>query len=299
VRVTFLGTGAAWGVPVLTCRCSFCQEARANPSLARTRSSLLIRSNREVLLIDPGPDVRRQLLAAGEPQVDAVLVSHGHPDHMIGLDDLAGYFHIKDGRVRPSPIPLHATPETFDYARQAFAHLFRSSRPRLQWHEMRPGLPLEALATRVIPFKTFHGATAPGSVGFLIEDQGERVIYTADLWVALEGEGTAGIDGYVEPSPFGPEGSGGVDLLISELTFLSDPSERRKMLYGAHLSLPRLLKLVRAWQPSELALIHLNHAPGLTVRAIEDRVSHSLEEAGLRIPFVIPRDGEAWDGSSG
>jgi hypothetical protein len=161
---------------------------------------------------------------------------------------------------------------------------------------MKPGFPLEGLDTKVVPFRTFHGATAPGSVGFLIESQGVRAIYTSDLWVALEGEDTSGVEGYVQPQPFGPENSGRVDLLISELTFLSDPLDLRKLLFGAHLSLPRLVKLVRAWQPAELAPIHLNHAPGLTVSAIEDSVSRSLEEAGLKIPFVIPCDGDAWNG---
>src|SRR5579883_3329888 len=89
-RLTFLGTGTSMGVPTLGCTCAVCTST--DPHDRRMRPSLLIRWHAEncerVVLIDTGPDFREQALRAGLKRVDAVFYTHGHADHILGLDDL-------------------------------------------------------------------------------------------------------------------------------------------------------------------------------------------------------------------
>src|SRR4051812_27650290 len=84
-QLLFLGTGSAWGIPNVGCQCPTCRHARTSPDPRdrRTRTSLLLRLQGHVILIDAGPDLRLQLEANGVMRLDAVLLSHGHTDHVI------------------------------------------------------------------------------------------------------------------------------------------------------------------------------------------------------------------------
>lgn len=85
-QLTFLGTGTSHGVPALGCDCPTCKSA--DPRDNRLRSSVCIRSANTTLLIDCGPDLRTQLLREDIRKVDALLLTHPHGDHLLGLDDL-------------------------------------------------------------------------------------------------------------------------------------------------------------------------------------------------------------------
>ena len=93
-RLTFLGTGTSMGVPTLGCGCAVCTSA--DPRDRRLRPSALVRwkdpeadgERERVVVIDTGPDFREQALRAGLTRVDAVLYTHWHADHILGLDDL-------------------------------------------------------------------------------------------------------------------------------------------------------------------------------------------------------------------
>ncbi len=88
--LTFLGTGTSMGVPTLGCTCPVCTSS--DPHDRRLRPSALIRwhesGSERVAVIDTGPDFREQALRAGFARVDAVFYTHGHADHILGLDDL-------------------------------------------------------------------------------------------------------------------------------------------------------------------------------------------------------------------
>lgn len=156
LRIRLLGTGPSQGVPGL----GGVDEAGdwgecdpANPRNRRTRTSALIEAaDGTRLLIDPGPDLRAQLLAAGVARLDAVLVTHAHADHVMGLDELRAV-----NRFTGRALPVFALPETLDDLRRRFGYAFLPAtpgfyRPALEPHAVEPGesLPIPALPARLL-----------------------------------------------------------------------------------------------------------------------------------------------------
>ena len=142
-RVRLLGTGPSQGVPNL----GGADEAGdwgscdpANPKNRRTRTAALIEADDGTrLLIDPGPDIRAQLLAARVARLDAVLVTHAHADHIMGLDELRAV-----NRATGQALPLHAMPETLQNLTERFGYAFLPPtrgfyRPSLTPHLAEPG----------------------------------------------------------------------------------------------------------------------------------------------------------------
>ena len=109
--ITFLGTGSAWGVPEINCNCLICQEMKHRRE-KRERSAFLL-SNKTTLLIDCGPDIRSQLLRHKIAGIDAVLISHEHGDHYMGLDDLFSYKRNAP-RDALGPIPVYLTSKSWE-----------------------------------------------------------------------------------------------------------------------------------------------------------------------------------------
>ncbi len=113
----FLGTGTSVGVPMLACSCDVCTSE--NPKDRRTRSSAFIRINDVKLLIDAGPDIRAQLLAHNIVDLDGVLLTHEHNDHVVGLDDLRPICYLQNKQI-----PVYAEPRTLENVNQRFPYLF-------------------------------------------------------------------------------------------------------------------------------------------------------------------------------
>ena len=84
--ITFLGTGTSQGVPVIGCNCEVCTSK--NPADNRLRSSVHILNNENSIVIDTGPDFRQQMLREKVNNLDAVLFTHHHKDHIAGMDDM-------------------------------------------------------------------------------------------------------------------------------------------------------------------------------------------------------------------
>ena len=89
MKITFLGTGKSQGVPVIECKCEVCWSK--NPKDKRLRTSILIEDKGKVIVIDTGPDFRQQMLRANVQQLDAVVFTHEHKDHVAGLDDVRAF----------------------------------------------------------------------------------------------------------------------------------------------------------------------------------------------------------------
>ncbi|MBO6575288.1 MAG: MBL fold metallo-hydrolase [Rhodothermales bacterium] len=117
VRVTLLGTGTSTGVPVIGCRCRVCNSP--DPRDRRSRCSALVEWGGVSVLIDVGPDFRMQALTQHVEHIDAVLFTHHHFDHVVGLDDLRPFLF----RNREA-IPCYAPRETEQTLRRMFAYIF-------------------------------------------------------------------------------------------------------------------------------------------------------------------------------
>jgi phosphoribosyl 1,2-cyclic phosphate phosphodiesterase len=120
VRVRILGCGTSSGVPRIGNDWGDCDPAE--PKNRRTRSSILIESEDERLLVDCGPDLREQLLSAETIDIDRVIVTHDHADHCHGLDDLRQIAHHL-GR----PVPLAARPDTLRRLQKRFSYAFEGT----------------------------------------------------------------------------------------------------------------------------------------------------------------------------
>ena len=86
MKLTFLGTGTSTGTPVIGCECITC--CSSNPKDKRLRSSVIIEKENTQILIDAGPDLRQQLLLKKIKRLDGIVLTHGHYDHLGGLDDV-------------------------------------------------------------------------------------------------------------------------------------------------------------------------------------------------------------------
>lgn len=262
MRLTFLGTGSAWSLPEIGCSCLICQHMRENKEV-RLRTSLYVESQEKVL-IDCSPDIVRQWWANGLTTVDAVLITHEHGDHYLGLDELVA-LRRSTAPKRWRSIPAYATAAAWKTIELRFGYLFEKT---LEKKLAVPGELLAGLRTKVIPFKTFHGPVARGSVGYVIEDGGKRVAYTSDLL-------------HVEAQE---EIVNRPDVLVIQSHWLNEPKVNRPSL----LSLQRAIPMIRGWEPKErVFLVHISDAdpvPG-------DPANHALKKVAPADPLKDPKTG--------
>ncbi|HTA60102.1 MAG TPA: bifunctional riboflavin kinase/FAD synthetase [Candidatus Baltobacteraceae bacterium] len=153
LRVTVLGSGTSMGVPTLGCHCAVCESADAHDK--RLRPSLLLSRGEQNVVIDTTPDFRTQALRAGIDRLDAVILTHGHADHILGFDDLRPY----NFRQRAA-MPVYGNEETFRIVRRTFAYAFDekptlSSIPSVKLHVVKG--PFELMGVRFVPVPLVHG----------------------------------------------------------------------------------------------------------------------------------------------
>jgi riboflavin kinase/FMN adenylyltransferase len=153
LKITVLGSGTSMGVPTLSCHCRVCSSP--DPHDNRLRPSLLLSRNGQNVVIDTTPDFRQQALRACVDRLDAVLLTHGHADHIMGFDDIRPY-NIR----QQSALPVYSNEETFRIVRRAFAYVFDgqpklSSIPSVDLHEVKA--PFELLGIPFTPIPLLHG----------------------------------------------------------------------------------------------------------------------------------------------
>lgn len=154
--LTVLGSGTSMGVPTIGCDCTVCRSP--DPHDRRTRPSVMISYDRHNILIDTTPDFREQALRENITSVAAVLYTHTHADHILGIDDLRPLsFAHKPGRM-----PLYADPLAVKFLRNMFRYIFDADYKfgGLPQVEMKPiEGPVNLFGARFEPVTVIHGET--------------------------------------------------------------------------------------------------------------------------------------------
>jgi len=153
LKITVLGSGTSMGVPTLACHCRVCNSP--DPHDNRLRPSLLLSRDGQNVVIDTTPDFRQQGLRAGLERLDAVLLTHGHADHIMGFDDIRPY-----NLRQQTALSIYSNEETFQIIRRAFAYIFDgkpklSSIPSVTLYEVKE--PFELLGITFTPIPLQHG----------------------------------------------------------------------------------------------------------------------------------------------
>ena len=173
MKLTILGCGTSSGVPRIGGDWGDCDPG--DPRNRRTRASVLVQSETTTILVDTGPDMREQLLAAGISNLDAVLWTHEHADHTHGIDDLRQIYHLKR-----APVPAYARERCLESVERRFRYVFHG----------RGGYPPSA-SIAVLPDKVIignietrtvdmpHGGIT--SAGFLFTQNGKSIGYATDF----------------------------------------------------------------------------------------------------------------------
>lgn len=156
MQITFLGTGTSHGIPMIGCTCDVCLST--DPRDKRLRPSIFLRLDDGTdLLVDTSADFRAQALTHDLTHIDAVLYTHSHADHILGLDELRRY-----NVLQREAIPLYADERTLNDLRRVFDYAFQHTE---SGHEYVPRLRPSAIAgpfmigpTTIVPVPILHGA---------------------------------------------------------------------------------------------------------------------------------------------
>ncbi|HXB72363.1 MAG TPA: MBL fold metallo-hydrolase [Candidatus Acidoferrales bacterium] len=153
-KITVLGSGTSVGVPTVGCHCSVCTSD--DPRDKRLRPSILISYDRHNILIDTTPDFRTQALRARMERLDAVLFTHAHADHIMGLDDVRPFNYR-----RRTQIPIFAAEDTMTAIRRCFQYVFDGVKKESNIPQLDPrlidGAPFNLFGLEFLPIPLVHG----------------------------------------------------------------------------------------------------------------------------------------------
>ena len=154
MKITVLGSGTSVGVPTIGCHCSVCTST--DPRDNRLRHSILVSYDGRNVLVDTTPDFRTQALRAAIQRIDAIVFTHSHADHLMGLDDVRPFNFRQSGEI-----PIYAAPDTMDAIYRCFPYIFDNAQrntnvPKLD-ARLLDGSPVDLFGVSFIPIPILHG----------------------------------------------------------------------------------------------------------------------------------------------
>lgn len=230
MKITFLGTGTSQGVPVIACNCIICQSEDRRDK--RLRTSLLVEAEDQNIVIDAGPDFRQQMLRAEVKQLDSILLTHEHKDHIGGMDDVRAFNYINK-----KPIDIYSDERVQRAVMREYPYVFSEHK--------YPGVPQMNLITiddkpfqignlHIIPVKVHHYRLPV--YGFRIND----FAYITDAnYISEENKGKL---------------TGVKYMVINAL---------RKEKHLSHFNLSEALDLINEISPRKGYITHISHQMGL------------------------------------
>jgi phosphoribosyl 1,2-cyclic phosphate phosphodiesterase len=154
LKITFLGTGTSHGVPMIGCECDTCLSPDIHDK--RLRPSIFIETPGARVLVDAGPDLREQALRHAVRRVDAIVFTHGHADHILGMDDVRRFNALMQG-----PMPCYGDRATLEDISRMFSYVFDPATPKggglplLELREIQGRFSIGDLD--VVPIPLWHG----------------------------------------------------------------------------------------------------------------------------------------------
>jgi phosphoribosyl 1,2-cyclic phosphate phosphodiesterase len=229
MTLKFLGTGTSTGVPIVACRCAVCTSS--DPHDKRTRPSILLEYDDRVVVIDTTPDFRTQALREGLTRLDAVVFTHHHVDHIMGLDDTRVFYFRQQ-----VPLPIYAEARCMATIRTVFSYIFEGNYRFGGVGKLDPHLiegPFELWGLKFIPVTVLHGDLP--IFGFRFRD----TAYLTDVSEI-------------------PESS--IPLLEGLDTLIIDSLRLRP--HPTHLSIAQSLAVVERLKPQRAFFTHIAHELG-------------------------------------
>lgn len=262
MKLTFLGTGTSFGVPVVGCDCKACTSS--DPRDRRTRHGALLELDGGTLLVDTPPELRLQLIAAGVGRVDAIWFTHIHADHIHGIDDLR-VFTVRGGPDIPAWVGSEFHAKLTEHFRYIFDDDVKapsgSHKPRVRLHDLEPGRAVDILGARFLPVTVPHGDVRVygfrvGSLGYVT-------------------------DGKCLP-PEAMDALRDVDVLVLNALWFGQP-------HPTHFNVEEAVEAARAVGARRTYLTHLTHR--VTHAELLERLPEGVEAAYDGLTIEVEDDG--------